>query len=293
MSLSVANEMTVAEVIAEATQRLSSAGIPTPRQDAERLLAHLLCTDRGGIVARRPDPLDPAIASELEALIARREQREPFQHLTGTQEFYGLDIAVDRRALIPRPETEGLVDAVLSFALPERALVIDLGTGTGCIPIALAATRCDLRLRALERSRDALDLARANVAAHGLESRIELIEGDLAEPPAAWAGTAGAVVSNPPYVPEREWRELEPEVRDHEPRDALVPGDEGLEAFHPVARAARGLLGSGGRLALEIGYGQADAVRAIVAAAGFRDVEVRPDLRGIPRVVVATREETA
>jgi release factor glutamine methyltransferase len=278
---------TVRTALTAATERLRAAGVPDPRRDAERLLARLLDTDRGGLVTRSTERVSPKLAGRLDELIRRRGHREPLQHLIGVQEFHGVEIRVDRRALIPRPETEALVDAVLGFELHMGSVVVDLGTGTGCIPIALALARPDLVLRGIDRSSAALQLARANVDAHHLATRITLVEGDLAAPPEEWAGSADVVVSNPPYVSAAEWADLEPEVREHEPKVALVPGESGLEAYPVVTASARSLLRSGGRLVLEIGYGQARDVRRIVTEAGFKALEIWPDLRGIPRVVLA------
>jgi release factor glutamine methyltransferase len=246
----------------------------------------VLDTDRGGLWIRRPQPLDPPCLERYERSIARRERREPVQHVLGFQEFHGLAIRVDARALVPRPETEGLVDAVLECA-PPGADVADLGTGTGCLAIALAVRRPDLSVRALDRSADALALARENLALHGLSRRIELVRGDLAHPPAAWLGRLDVVVSNPPYVGLEAWRGLAPEVRDYEPREALVPGPTGYEAYAALAPAAAALLRPGGRLVAELGYGQDHRVREIVEGAGFGDVRIRDDLNGIPRVLVA------
>ncbi len=275
----------VGAVADEAAARLERAGVPAARHDAERLLAHLLGTDRGGVVARRPDPLEPALARRFRELVERRARREPLQHLTRRCEFYGLELAVDRRALVPRPETEGLVDAVLAAAPPDGARVADLGTGGGCIAIALAATRSDLALVAVDRSEDALSLARANLREQGLDDRIELHAGDFARLPRAWDGTFDVVVSNPPYVSEAEWRRTAPEVREHDPRDALVPGPTGLEAYRALAPAARRLLRPGGLLVLELGFGQEPDVRLLVERAGFDSLAVHPDLRGVPRVL--------
>ncbi len=272
-----------------AAARLERAGVPAPRREAEILLGHLIGKDRGGVVARRPDPLDEEQAARFEALLARREGREPLQYLTGEQEFMGLRFLVDARVLVPRPETEGVVEAVLGLGLPSGASVADLGTGSGCIPISLAVARRDLRLFALDVSPEALDVARANAERHGVADRIELVRSELAEPPASWAGRMDAVVSNPPYVSEEEWACLSPEVRDHEPRIALVPGPTGLEAYGRAAVSAAALLRPGGYLALELGFGREEGARRAVALVGFRGLEAIPDLRGIPRVLLARR----
>jgi release factor glutamine methyltransferase len=272
-----------------AAARLERAGVPAPRREAEVLLGHLIGKDRGGVVARRPDPLDDEQAARFEALLARRERREPLQYLTGEQEFMGLRFLVDSRVLVPRPETEGVVEAVLGLGLPSGASVADLGTGSGCIPISLAVARPDLALFALDVSPEALDVAGANAERHGVAVRIEFVVADLETPPASWTGRMDAVVSNPPYVSEEEWAGLSPEVRDHEPRVALVPGPTGLEAYGRAAVSAAALLGSGGHLVLELGFGREEGARRAVANAGFRALEAIPDPRGIPRVLLARR----
>ena len=147
--------------------------------------------------------------------------------------------------LIPRPETEMLVDELLAVT-PRDGMVIDLGTGSGCIVVAAAVKRPDLRLRALDRSRPALDIARGNARTHGVTDRVEFAEADFADPPGAWFGTGHTVVSNPPYIREADWAELEPEVRDHDPKAALVPGEDGLEAYRALIPQARRLLVSDG-----------------------------------------------
>jgi release factor glutamine methyltransferase len=245
--------------------------------------------DRGGVLARHPDPLPEPEATRFEALVARRQRREPFQYLAGEQEFMGSTFHVDSRVLIPRPETEDLVDAVLAAALPLGARVADLGTGSGCIAVALALRRPDLRLLALDASPDAVDVARANAERLGAGGRLEFCVGDLTAPPRAWRSGVDAVVSNPPYVAEAEWTGLAPEVRDHEPRAALVPGPTGLEAYRVLAPAAAAFLAPGGLLAVELGHRSLEGARGAIEAAGFSDIGVRDDPRGIPRVLTARR----
>lgn len=273
-----------------AAERLRRAGVPEPRREAAVLLAWVLGTDRGGVLARRPDPLPAEAAERFESLVSRRERREPFQYLTGREEFCGLEFRVDRRVLVPRPETGLLVEAVLGLELKETARVVDLGTGSGCIATVLAVRRPGWELLAVDRSADALAVARDNAGRHGVLGRMRFLEADLADLAAATEpGEADAVVSNPPYVSEGEWRELAPEVRDHEPKQALVPGPTGLEAYRSVAPAARRLLRPGGYLVLELGWRSEPGAAAAVVGAGLEVLEVRPDPRSIPRVLVARR----
>jgi release factor glutamine methyltransferase len=279
----------IADTLAAAVARLARAGVGSPRFDAELLMARLLGTDRGGLFVRREDALDPATAERFVEWIARREGREPLQHITGTQEFHGLEFRCDRRALVPRPETEGLCDAALELVAPGAAHVVDLGTGSGCIAVTLAVKRPELRVHALDRSPAAVELARENACMHAVSDRIEWVVGEMTSPPSSWSESMDAVVSNPPYVTEADWGRLEPEVREHDPREALVAGPSGLEAYEALVAPAATLLRTGGVLILELGYGQAERVRSIVGAAPFETVAVRPDLRGIPRVLVARR----
>ena len=281
--------MLLGEMLDRATRRLTSAGVPEARHNAEILLSHVTGRDRGVLLASRRDAVDPALASRYGEAIRCREQREPLQHILGTQEFYALTFQIDARALVPRPETEGLVQAVLDHDLPNRSSVADLGSGSGCIAVALAVTRRDLEVFGLERCPEALELARINARRHALEDRIDFVEGDWRAAPPEWRERMDAVVCNPPYVREDEWIALDPEVRDHDPRDALVAGPTGLEAYESVVPACFDMLRPEGIVALELGLGQEDGVRAVAARAGFRGIEVRPDLQGIPRVLIAEK----
>lgn len=279
----------VAQALAAATDKLNKAGVTDPRLDAELMLSHLLESDRAALVVRRKEPLTPMLAKRYERLVKRRAKREPLQHIVGSQEFYGLEFEVDKRVLIPRQETEGLVDAVLDLSLPPGARVADLGTGSGCIILAIGAQRGDLELLALERSVDALQVARANASRLGLAERVEFHQGNLPSPPGDWRGTIDCVVCNPPYVSEGEWSKLQPEVREYDPRDALISGPTGLESYAAVAPVAFELLREGGHLVLELGFGQTERVGDLVQMAGLQTLAVRPDLRQIPRVLIARK----
>jgi release factor glutamine methyltransferase len=280
---------TLGHALVAATRRLKRAGTPESKLEAEFLMAKAMETDRGGVLARRDDPLPDDLATLYEAWVSRREKREPFQHITGVQEFYGLEFRVDRRVLVPRPETEGIVDAILGLDLPNHARVADLGTGSGCIAITLAVKRRDFELYALDASADALEVARDNAFRHEVDDRIEFRQGDFKLVPEQWRERLDAVVSNPPYVSAEDWQGLAPEVRDYDPREALVPGPSGLEAYGPLLETAFELLRPEGSIVLELGWGQADRVRELVSEAGFRGVQVRPDLRSIPRVLIAEK----
>ncbi|MEA2133639.1 MAG: release factor glutamine methyltransferase [Solirubrobacteraceae bacterium] len=252
---------------------LTAAGCDTPRLDAELLLAHVLRADRGVLIANPERGLEPDEARAFMDLAARRREREPVAYILGSKGFRTIDLAVDARVLIPRPETEHVVEAVLD--LPAGARVADVGTGSGAIALALKAERPDLDVVATELSPGALAVARANAARLGLE--VELIEGDLLDPV---AGPLDAVVSNPPYVAAGDL--LPPEVGRYEPREALFGGADGLDVIRRLVVAASGVP----FLAMEVGAGQAPAVAELVRQGGWRDVVAVHDLAGIERVVV-------
>jgi release factor glutamine methyltransferase len=287
--VSAAGLPTIVTVLDDAVRQLREAGVPDPRRDAAALMAIVLGTDQGGVAVRKPDPLDADRATRFAALIDMRKHRMPLQYLTGHADFRGLDFAVNPAVLIPRPETEDLAQAVLDAGLRSDARIVDLGSGSGCIAIALAVVRPSWRIEAVDASADALAVVARNALRHGVSDRIGLVESDFAAPPASWRGVFDAVVSNPPYIGEAEWRGLAPEVRDHEPKRALVPGPTGNEAYAVIAPIAFTMLLPGGLLALELGWTSERSVRAAVAEAGFADIAVRPDIQGIPRVLTARR----
>ncbi len=281
--------LSVGEALADAKERLDAAGVPDPRREASALMAVVLRTDRGGVAARRTDRLELPAAERFEALVEKRARRIPLQYLEGEADFRGLTLTVTPDVLIPRPETEDLVDAVLHAGLPADARVADLGTGSGCIAVSLAAERPGWRVTAIDISPAALDIARLNAVRCGVADRITLLAGDFTRLDAKGVGRCSAVVSNPPYVSQSEWEGLEPEVRIHEPKQALVPGPTGDEAYAALVPVAAAMLEDGGLLALELGWKSEPSVRAFIAGSGFHDVAVRPDRQGIARVLTARR----
>lgn len=216
----------------------------------------------------------------LDARLARRYAGEPLQYIRGHTEFYSRDFLVDKRALIPRPETELLVEAAIERA-PAHGHVVDIGTGSGCIAISIERERSDLHVLSVDRSVEALALAATNKAR--LESRVMLAASDLLE---SVRGTFDVIVSNPPYVPLAEYEQLAVEVRIHEPRMALTPGPEGTEIIERILDEAHARLEPRGCVILEVGYGQEEAIRTLAAAKRYDVEEFLPDLAGIPRVVV-------
>jgi release factor glutamine methyltransferase len=268
--------VTVGDALAAAAARLGSAGVDTPRLDAEVLLASVLEVDRGRLVIDSRAGLDPAAAAEFSALLARREAREPVAYILGRRAFRRLELSVDRRVLIPRPETELLVEVGLSLASGAR--VLDVGTGSGAVALAVKDERPDLVVRGTDVSADALEVARANASALGLD--VAFTRGDLLE------GVTGvdAVLANLPYV--ADGAELAPEITLYEPAGALFGGADGLDVIRRLVAAVSGPTVS--LMALEIGPEQADEVSSLLRDAGFDSVGVRLDLAGLARVVVGS-----
>ena len=276
--------ITLAEVLRRSTGYLEQHGSPTPRLDAELLLAHGLGLSRIELYTQYQRPLDDDELAACRELVRRRGLREPVAYVIGSWGFRGLDLAVDARVLVPRPETELLVDRCLELLeRVERPRVVDVGTGSGAIALSLKSERPDAEVVACDISQDALDVAAANAARLGLD--VELHISDLlAQVP---GDGFRLVVSNPPYVSEREMADLEPEVAEHEPRLATVAGPDGFEIYRRLLPEAAGRLVDGGSLALECGGGQAPALVAELAAAGYGQAGIDPDLAGIERVVWA------
>lgn len=276
--------ITLAEVLRRSTGYLEQHGSPTPRLDAELLLAHGLGLSRIELYTQYQRPLDDDQLAACRELVRRRGLREPVAYVIGSWGFRGLDLAVDARVLVPRPETELLVDRCLELLDGvERPRVVDVGTGSGAIALSLKSERPDAEVVACDISQDALDVAAANAARLGLDVELHLSD-LLAQVP---GDGFRLVVSNPPYVSEREMADLEPEVAEHEPRLATVAGPDGFEIYRRLLPEAAGRLVDGGSLALECGGGQAPALVSELAAAGYGQAGIDPDLAGIERVVWA------
>ena len=280
---------TVAAALAQGRSLLAGAGIETAALEARLLLGHATGLGATALVARDRDEIGAAAAVRYGELLLERARRVPLAYLTGEREFWSLRLLVDRRVLVPRPETETLVEAALERLRP-GARVADVGTGSGAIVIALATELGAGEFLAVDRSADALDVARANAAAHGLSGRIAFFEGDLLAPLGERAATLDAIVANPPYIPAGELSGLQPEVRDHEPRLALDGGPDGLAVIDRIVAGAPRLLRPGGWLLLEVGAGQAPRVGERLGRTGAFDLTAtRRDLAGVERVVAARR----
>jgi len=274
--------VTVREALAQVAERLAAAGCETPRVDAELLLAHVLGTTRSGVLAEGERLLDGAEGAELDTLVGRRSAREPLAYVLGEWGFRGLVLDVDARVLVPRPETEIVVERCLALlagvAVPR---VLDVGTGSGAIALAIADEHPGAHVTGVDVSRDALEVARANARRTGLA--VEMLEHDLFAglPEGPWT----LVVANPPYVRAGDLDGLRAEVRDWEPRVALHA--EG--ATEAVARGAAAVLEPGGALVLEVADGDAERVAGLLGELGYEDVAVTHDLAGRERVVEGQR----
>jgi release factor glutamine methyltransferase len=283
--------LSTVELWREAARRLERAGFSADaaRLDAGVLARALLGWDQARWLADGREAAPAGFAAGLEAWVARRARREPVAYITGRHEFYGRTFLVSPAVLIPRPDTETLVEAALVCLdrMAAGALVADVGTGSGCLAVTLAAERPAIRVLATDISAPALDVARENARRLGVSDRIQFREGPLL---AGAAAPVDLIVSNPPYVREVERETLPADVVAFEPHDALFAGADGLDVIRLLADEASRSLSPGGRLAIEIGHGQADAVRALIdATAGLATQAVVTDIESRPRVVVAAR----
>ncbi|OGW66878.1 MAG: protein-(glutamine-N5) methyltransferase, release factor-specific [Nitrospirae bacterium RIFCSPLOWO2_01_FULL_62_17] len=287
--------MSIGELTREGAMLLLRAGIEQAGLETGWLLEHAL----------RRTPLDLRTNESLQVegeglrraldLLQRRANREPLQYLLGTQEFCGVEFEVEPSVLIPRPETELLVDAAVRYAgmqsaAGRRPVIVDMGTGSGCIAVSLARRMPLAVLYATDRSAEALRVARRNAERHGVAGQVTFLEGDLLQPLRACgvSGRVDLVISNPPYIAEREWEALQPEVRLFEPRIALAGGEDGLAIYRRLVQEAAELLHTAGWLIMEVGQGQAESVRALIEATGrYGTMDVRPDQAGIDRVLCA------
>ena len=283
--------MTLVERVTEASRRLAEAGIDARDAafDAEVLARHALGWDRAAYLARWREPAPAGFEDRFEALVARRRRREPVARITGRREFWGLDLEITPAVLVPRPESELLVETAL-VRLGDRTTrweLADIGTGSGCLAIALARELPRARVTATDVCPDALAVARRNAARHGVADRIAFHRADLLD---GLPGPCDLILSNPPYVPDAIVGTLPPEVSHHDPALALRGGPDGLDTVRRLVAAAAERLRPGGGLVMEVGAGQSGDAAAIAQRAGLQVVDIRPDLQGIPRAVVMQSE---
>jgi len=277
----LAEVWTVLKVLQWTAEHLSQKGVENGRLDAELLLAEVLGLDRVGLYLNYDRPLQGGELAPYRELVRRRAAREPVQYILGRCEFWSLPLRVSPAVLIPRADTEILVEEALKRLPEETGKLLDVGTGSGAIALALASERAGLSVTGLDKSPEALAVAAGNAAALGF-SRVQMIAGDLFDLP---EGPWTMLVSNPPYIPTGELAGLMAEVAGHEPLDALDGGIDGLVCYRALAAQAQRLLQPGGWLLVEVGIEQAAAVRQLFAAAGLEDLSIRDDYAGIPRVV--------
>lgn len=278
--------MRLGEALAQAVTRLGNEGVDSPRLDAELLLAHVLGVNRAAILARPDQRLRPKELTRYRNLVTRRASREPLAYILGHREFYGLDFAIDPRALIPRPETELLVEHGLSIARQREPplQIADVGAGSGAIAVTLAVHLPQATLYALDASADALAVIAENARRHRVADRVHCLQSDLLS---ALPGPVDLITANLPYVTSEEWLALAPEIRDHEPRAALDGGSDGLDLIRRLVAAAGPCLCPGGALLLEIGASQGVPVTAL-ARKHFPQagVQLHPDYAGLDRLVI-------
>jgi release factor glutamine methyltransferase len=286
----------LAEAILQGAHDLRRAGVPEARREAGSLLAHVLGRDRTFILGHADDPISDEQLQKFYEGLAARASRKPLQYITGHQEFYGLDFEVNEDVLIPRPETELLVELALKATAESTAalLICDVGTGSGCIAITLLHQLPQVRVVAIDISAAALAVAERNAARHAVTDRIEFIVSDCFAEMDPGRTVFDLIVSNPPYVAEGAFAGLQREVRDFEPRTALMAGPDGLAVIRRLLQEAPAFLKPGGQFLFEIGFDQGAALEGLLQEPTERDVwkllDIHPDLQGIPRIVALQKQ---
>jgi release factor glutamine methyltransferase len=277
---------TVLKILKWTADYFTGKEIASARLEAELLLAATLDLDRVGLYVNFERPLDASELAAFRAQVQRRAKGEPVQYILGETEFWSLPFTVNPAVLVPRADTEVLVEEALARVNSADG-ILDVGTGSGAIAVALAHEKKDVQITALDCSEAALQVARGNAERNGVAERVNCIAGDLADLP---SGPFAMVVSNPPYIPTADCEQLMPEVRDHEPRLALDGGEDGLTAYRLLASQTGKILIPGGWLLVEIGIGQAEDVVALFKASGLAEIQCRDDYAGISRVVAGRKK---
>ena len=286
---SVTNKYSIAEVLKEASRVLESSGVPEARRDAGSLLSFVLGKDRTFLISHAEDQVDDDSLVQLREFVERRAAGEPLQYITGVQDFYGREFRVTPDVLIPRPETELLVEAALEVTKNNAGFICDVGTGSGCIAVTLLCEMPGARAVAVDKSPAALEIAKVNAANQAVTNRVVFVVSDCFDALDRDEYQFDLIVSNPPYVSESALAGLQREVRDHEPVLALSPGGDGLSVIRRLLAEAPAFLKPNGHMMMEIGFDQGEAVRSLVDEAVWSLLEVRPDLQCIPRIVVLQR----
>lgn len=291
----MAESRTIDALVAWARHTLSQAGVENAVQESRWLVAYALGLENHHLASKAEEPVLAERWAHAASLVSRRAAREPLQYILGKQEFCGLEFHVNQAVLIPRPETEVLVQEVVrAIDLDKDAVLVDVGTGSGCVAVTLATILGRARIFAVDRSPEALAVAKSNAERHAVAEKIEWMEGDLLSSlrERGMAGAVDVIVSNPPYIAEADWAGLQPEVREFEPRSALVSGPKGTEFHERLLREAKEFLVPGGSLVMEIGQGQFPSVQEIAGhIGGYAPLRVVEDEAGIERVIIARRSE--
>lgn len=283
----------VGKLLVNAQQILEGAGIANAAQEVRWLLAYALEMKHHELASRTEQSVTTEQLARVMSVVRRRELREPLQYILGSQEFCGLDFSVTSAVLIPRPETELLIqESLREGRFVEGAVLVDVGTGSGCVAVTLATILDGMRIFALDCSHAALKVAKGNADRHGVGDKIIWLEGDLLSPlkECVGVGTVDAIISNPPYIAEADWAGLQPEVRDYEPRGALLAGPQGIEFHVRLIHDSKEFLAPGGLLVMELGQNQAPLVRrAVEEATGYTGLQTVEDEAGIERILIARR----
>ncbi|MGO0063703.1 peptide chain release factor N(5)-glutamine methyltransferase [Brevibacillus fluminis] len=288
---------TIREALLRASSFLQEHGCKDPRFEAELLLRHVLGMERAKFLASLPDPMPDGAAERFQALCERRAAQEPLQYVIGTQEFFGREFVVRPGVLIPRPETEILIEQVLQYAdrlwtKESELAVVDIGTGSGAIALTLASERPHWAVSTVDLSTDAIEIARDNAKRLGLVDKVRFLQGDLLEPLLLQGERVDVLVSNPPYIPSSDVLELDREVKEFEPLLALDGGEDGLNCYRRLCEALPRVLKEQALVAFEVGIHQAqDVARLMLASGVIGETAIVPDLAGIDRIVVGVRTQ--